>query len=45
MQFAEVAFASFGSQGDKEKWEKAKSHVSVIIDEIVAVLNILKKEP
>ena len=42
MQFAEVAFASFGSQSDKEKWEEAKPRIANMIDEIVAIMNILK---
>lgn len=42
MQFAEVAFASFASQTDQAKWEKAKPHISIIIDEIVAAMNDLK---
>jgi len=42
MQFAEVAFSSFGSQKDVAKWEAAKPHVSNMVDEIVAIMNILK---
>ncbi len=42
MQFATIAFASLGSQADEAKWEAVKPHVSIIIDEIVAVMNGLE---
>ncbi len=42
MNFAEVAFSEFGSEKDQVKWEEAKPHVSNLIDELVAIMNILK---
>ena len=42
MQFAEIAFSSFGSEKDQVKWEAAKPHVSNVIDETVTIMNILK---
>ena len=42
MQFAQVAFSSFGSQADQAKWDDVKPHISIIIDEVVSVMNGLK---
>jgi len=42
MQFAEVAFSSLGSTSDQAKWDAAKPHISIVIDECVAVMNALK---
>jgi len=42
MQFASIAFGSLSSTADQKKWEAAKPHISIIIDEMVTVMNALK---